>query len=535
MVSKIIIFLLFLFCTFSQAQKKEFWLIDAQTQQTKIVKDSATAVKFLDSLAQNNYFFTQIISVRKEENLTKIQFDKGKNYNQTYVEIGEDVKTETKLEPQFYTKNLDSLKQNINKNFIAKGFAFSRVQTKYLGTRNGIPIVQLSINKNDKRTIDGFVLKGYENPPTRFVKNLKKEFQGKIYDDKNLVSINKELQNHPFVTLDRPPQSLFTKDSTNIYLFLQKKKVNTFDGIIGFGNDKTEKFTFNGTINVNFRNIFNGFETINLYWQKNPDQGQTFNLQTDIPYFFKTNVGLNVNVNIFRQDSTFANVKLLPSVYYHLSSRQKIGLRGTFETSAVLDSLYTQGRDFNKRGAGMWYNYHEPTEIELFQNKTNVRAEADLLFINYPTEDLNGQQIRYFLSAERNFHISGNHYLNFKGESALMSSKDEFSTNELMRFGGWNSMRGFNEESLYADFYYFGTAEYRYLVGEQAFFDAFVQYGKLNNKNLGINPKLYSAGIGFNFFLPIGLMSFQIANGNQFGNEFKFGDTKIHWGLLSRF
>ena len=534
MVSKFSIFLLLLFCTFSQAQKKEFWLIDFQTQQTKIVKDSLSAVKFLDSLAQNNYFFTQIINVKKEENVTKIQFDKGKNYNQTYVEIPE-INKDLNLENQFYTKNLDSLKRAINKKFIDKGFAFNRVRSKYLGLRNGIPIVQLSINKNDKRTIDGFVFKGYENPPSRFVKNLKREFQGKIYDDKNLVAINAQLQNHPFVTLDRPPQSLFTKDSTQIYLFLQKKKVNSFDGIIGFGNDKTEKFTFNGTINVNFRNIFNGFETINLYWQRNPDQGQTFNIQTDIPYFFRSNVGVNVNVNIFRQDSTFANVKLLPSVYYHLNSRQKIGLRGTFETSTVLDSLYTQGRDFTKRGVGSWYNYQQTSEIELFQNKTNIRAEADLLFINYPKENLNGQQMRYFLAAERNFHISGNNYLNIKGESALLSSKNEFATNELLRFGGWNSLRGFNEESLYADFYYFVSAEYRYLVGEQAFFDVFTQYGQLNNKNLGIKPKLYSVGIGFNFFLPIGLMSFQIANGNQFGNDFKFGDTKIHWGLLSRF
>lgn len=535
MISKFSLFTLLVFCTFAQAQKKEFWLIDAQTQNIKVVKDSMSAVKFLDSLAQNNFFFTQIINVKEEENLTKIQFDKGKNFNQTYVEITENTSKELNLETQFYTKNLDSLKKNINKKFIDKGFAFNRVQSKYMGSRNGIPIVQLSLNKNDKRTIDNFVFKGYDKLPSRFVKNLKKEYQGKIYDDKNLVSINQELQNHPFVSLDRPPQSLFTKDSTQIYLFLQKKKVNSFDGIIGFGNDKTEKFTFNGTINVNFRNVFNGFETINLYWQRNPDQGQTFNLQTDIPYLFKSNVGLNVNVNIFRQDSTFATVKLLPSVYYNLSNRQKIGLRGTFETSSVLDSLYTQGKDFTKRGAGMWYNFREPTDIELFQNKTNIRTEADFLSINYSKEDRTGQQMRYFLSAERNFHISGNHYLNLKGESALMSSKDEFSTNELMRFGGWNSFRGFNEESLYADFYYYGSAEYRYLVGEQAFFDAFAQYGKLNNKLLEVNPKLYSVGIGFNFFLPIGLMSFQIANGNQFGNEFRFGDTKIHWGLLSRF
>ncbi|MFC6269294.1 hypothetical protein ACFQH0_12980 [Frigoriflavimonas asaccharolytica] len=524
-----------LFCTFAQAQKKEFWLIDTQTQKIKIVKDSTSAVKFLDSLAQSNYFFAQVIHVKKEGNLTKIQFDKGKNYNQTYVQITDNDRQELNLDSEIYTKNLDSLKKTINKKFIAKGFAFSRVQSKYLGTKNGIPIVELTFNKNDKRTINGFVFKGYENLPSRFVKNLNKEFQGKIYDDKNLLSINNQLQNHPFLALDRPPQSLFTKDSTQIYLFTQKKKTNSFDGIIGFGNDKTEKFTFNGTINVNFRNVFNGFETINLYWQKNPDQGQTFNLQTDIQYFLKSNIGLNVNVNIFRQDSTFANVKLLPSVYYNLSSRQKVGLRGTFETSVILDSLYTQGRDYTKTGAGTWYQFREASDVELFQNKTNIRAEADFLTINYADEESKGQQMRYFLSAERNVHISGNHYLNLKGESALMSSKNEFSNNELIRFGGWNSLRGFNEESLYADFYYYGSAEYRYLVGEQAFFDTFLQYGKLNNKNLGVNPELYSVGIGFNFFLPIGLMSFQIANGNQFRNEFRFGDTKIHWGLLSRF
>lgn len=37
-------------------------------------------------------------------------------------------------------------------------------------------------------------------------------------------------------------------------------------------------------------------------------------------------------------------------------------------------------------------------------------------------------------------------------------------------FVAWNSFRDFNEISLYSDFYYVGAAEYRYLVGEQAFF-----------------------------------------------------------------
>src|SRR5690606_19608178 len=168
--------------------------------------------------------------------------------------------------------------------------------------------------------------------------------------------------------------------------FLQKKKVNSFDGIVGFGNDKSEKFTFNGTLNLNFKNIFNGFESISLFWQRNPDRGQTFDLQTDIPYLFKSNVGVNMNLNIYRQDSTYANVKILPAVYYHLNNRQKIGLRGTFETSTVMDSLYIQGKDYSKKGIGIWYDYTEPTEIELFLYKTRIRAEADLLSTHYSKE-----------------------------------------------------------------------------------------------------------------------------------------------------
>lgn len=524
-----------LLCVFINAQQKEFWLIDVNTSERKIVKDSLSATKFLDSLAANNYFFTEVKSVKDEAVLTKLYYDKGPNYNSANIKLSDSVAADLKISGSFYTTNLDSVRKSINQKYVDLGYSFSRVKTKYLGMKNGIPQVELSVNRSRQRKIDGFVMKGYDKVPKRFVKNLEKEFRSRRYDENNLLAINRSLQNHPFIALERPPQTLFTQDSTNIYLFLQKKKVNSFDGMLGFGNDRDEKFTFNGTLNLNFRNVFNGFESISLYWQRNPDKGQTFDLKTDIPYLFQSNIGASVNMNIFRQDSTFANVKVLPAVYYNLSGRQRLGIRGTFETSTVLDSLYTQGTDYTRKGAGLWYDYTAPTEIELFLHKTRVRAEADALFTNYSATDLDAVQMRYLLAAEHNLHLRGNNYLNLKGESAMLSSKNEFTTNELLRFGGWNSLRGFNEEALYADFYYYGAAEYRYLVNNQAFFDVFLQYGQLYNRMADLKPQLYSFGVGFNFFLPIGLMSFQISNGNEFGNEIKFGDTKIHWGILTRF
>ena len=533
---KIFLYILLLFsCVFLKAQEKEFWLIDSQTNQKIMVKDSAAAVKYLDSLTQNYYYFTEIKNVIKEGNKTQILFDKGRNYNEAQVHLSEEMVQNFKYKPNFFTKNLDSLKKEISEKYRKQGFVFNRVKSQFKGMKDEIPLVDLTVVKSAERKIDKIVLQGYEKVPKRFMKNLENEYQGKSYQEATLAKLAQSLQNHPFLILQKAPQTLFTKDSTQVFLALQKKKSNSFDGVIGFGNDKTDKFTFNGSLNLNFRNMFNSFETVNIFWQRNPDKGQTFDLQTDIPYLFKSNIGGNFKVNIFRQDSTYANVKFTPALYLHLRNNQKIGVRGTFETSSVIDSLYVQGRDYNKQGIGLWYDYTEPTEIELFQFKTRLRLEADYIATNYSKENIAANQTQYFISGERNFQISGNNYLNIKAESALLSSKNDFSVNELLRFGGWNSFRGFNEKSLFADLYYFGTAEYRYLVGSQAFFDVFGQYGEFHNKSLGLKPKIYSFGLGFNFFLPIGLMSFQISNGNEFGNPIKFGDTKIHWGILSRF
>ncbi len=533
---KHVVALLALFCcVFLYSQQKEYWLTDVSTGQRKVVKDSATAAKFLDSLSQDKFYLTELKSVNESETAIEIIYDKGKSFNEGNVKLTEEVALNLKSPHEFYSKNIDSLKKSISENYRLRGFAFNRVKTRFLGLKNGEPQLELSVSEGARRKLDAIVVRGYEKVPKRFIKNLERDYKGKNYDDQNLSRLNQSLQNHPFITLEKPPQTLFTRDSTQIFLFLQKKKSNTFDGILGFGNDKNEKFTFNGSLNVNFRNMFNSFETVNVFWQRNPDRGQTFDLKTDIPYVANSNIGLALNINVFRQDSTYANFKFLPGVYLNLGSRQKIGIRGNFETSAVTDSLYSAGRDYHKKGVGIWYDFTEPTEIALFQFKTRIRAEADLISTRYAA-DLNAvQQNNFFFSGERNFAVKGNHYLNLRAETALMNSKAQLAANELLRFGGWNSLRGFNENTLLADFYYFGTAEYRYLVGDQAFFDIFGQYGGLSNSSLGEKPKLYSVGLGFNFFLPIGLMSFQISNGNQFGNPIRFGDTKIHWGVISRF
>ena len=181
--------LLVFICVFAKAQQKEYWLVDTQTQRKTLAKDSLSAVKFLDSLSQNNYYLTELKKVTKDGNKTEIYYDKGKNFNEAVITLTEEITQISKLTQQFFTKNIDSLKKEINEDYRNQGFAFNRVKSKFIEMKDGIPQVEISVVKGDKRKIDSFVIKGYEKVPKRFIKNLEKEFQGKIYDDKNLVQI----------------------------------------------------------------------------------------------------------------------------------------------------------------------------------------------------------------------------------------------------------------------------------------------------------------------------------------------------------
>ncbi|MGZ5272920.1 MAG: hypothetical protein ACXWCA_01235, partial [Kaistella sp.] len=196
---------LFFFCVFLKAQQKEFWLIDVHTDKKTIVKDSLSAIQFLDSLSQNNYYLTELKNIRQEGNKTEIYFDKGKNFNEAQVKIAEEIVKTSNLKNEFFTKNLDSLKKQINEDYREQGYAFNRIKSRFLGMKNGIPEVEITVIKGDRRRIDGFVVKGYEKVPKRFIKNLEKDFKGKIYDDKSLIHINQSLQNHPFILLEKPP------------------------------------------------------------------------------------------------------------------------------------------------------------------------------------------------------------------------------------------------------------------------------------------------------------------------------------------
>ena len=108
--------------------------------------------------------------------------------------------------------------------------------------------------------------------------------------------------------------------------------------------------------------------------------------------------------------------------------------------------------------------------------------------------------------------------------------------NELYRFGGLKTLRGFNEDELYADFVTSGTMQLNYYYEEYSSFYIFTDMAYYENHvgNL-IHDTPLGIGIGTNFSTKAGIFTISYALGKQFDNPFQFNSSRIHIGYVSMF
>ena len=121
-------------------------------------------------------------------------------------------------------------------------------------------------------------------------------------------------------------------------------------------------------------------------------------------------------------------------------------------------------------------------------------------------------------------------------QSAYLYNEQLFE-NELFRIGGLKTLRGFDEESIFASMYAISTLEYRFLLEQNSYLLAFVDYAyyeRITSTEKVIDrPVGFGAGISFE--TKIGIFSLNYALGRQFENPIQFRAAKIHFGFVNRF
>ncbi len=507
----------------------------------KLIKNDSILYQTLDSLKTIGYYTLKLDSIRDQN----VYLNKGKMYKQIWVK--NDSVFQQK-EDWFPVRNLDSLILKVNQQYAAKGYPFTEVKILPMGYRNGEAQVGLNVQLFAARTIDGVKVEGYEKLSKGYIKHGLGLKKGKIYNEVELKKISERMSYNTFIEEIRPAQTLFNTDSTSIYLYVKKVKSNLFDGVLGFGNDANGDFRLNGNVKIELNNNFNGMERIRLNWIATPDKSTTLDLSVRVPYLFRSAVGTQTDFNMFRKDSVFVNTKIEERLFYQLSLNSNIGLNLSYESSNFVLDEYPEMAllydDFNKSGIGLSYEFLQPSQNRLLEGQSSIQILGKALRrkgqeIDPVTEEIIKSDIPQYeigIKAFYIFKLFPKHLLKPQIEGyGLFGDEEFYSENELYRIGGFGSLRGFNEESIFASAYGISSLEYRFMPNDGFYISLFGDYGFVENKSNGVNENFLGIGTGISFLTGLGVFNLSYAVGKQSDNAFDFRNSKIHFGILTRF
>jgi hypothetical protein len=473
-------------------------------------------------LKKQGYFTNTIDSILKKDSIYTSYFSL-RNKIKTVVLKGKTDSSEKEI-LYFKTNEIEDYLEGISKNLDIQGQSFSKVLLENNYVKNDTLYVSLTIASTQKRKISKVIIKGYDDFPKKFIKNHLSINENKtIFNTKKLKEISNRLNSLSFIKQIKPPETLFKRDSTLVYVYLDKKENNSFDGLINFTTREDGGILFNGILDLQLNNILNKGEFFSLNWNAIGDERQELEINIRTPYIFNTKITPSLLFNIYRQDSTFINTKFSGSFDYALNSKINLGITLESESSEnTIQNAQNNNTSFNSFFSGLNFNYRISSNSNFNEDKLNVTINP--LLGNRNTENKTTNQFKIKTSASYLLEINRRKAIYLKNTTAILNS-DNLLNNELFRIGGANSIRGFNEQSFFTSNYTYFNIEYRYLTASKSYFYSITDFGKLKTPSNYNN--VIGLGAGYSFLTNNSKINFAIALGNTLSNDFQFRSPKI--------
>ncbi len=329
---------------------------------------------------------------------------------------------------------------------------------------------------------------------------------------------------------------LFTKDSTTVYFYLERKVNNRFDGFLGFAtNEETNRLQLDGYIDLILTNNLNYGETLLLNYKSDGEDQTQLNIKTTLPYLFKSPLGLEAQLSLFRKDSTFSENSQEASLFYQINANNTISLGYKSKQSEdLIESTDTNDiiEDYTQQRVLGSFKHSRLQSDFFFPIKTHFEIHGEIG--NRETETDNEQQLSFNSIASHIFKLNDNNQIYLKNRTQILLS-DSYLTNELYRFGGITSIRGFEENSIFANLVSTLNTEYRYVLNSSIYIHSIIDLAYFENEAINQKEKLVSFGIGTGLRTKAGIFKINLANGKTENQPFRFSNTKLHFQLAIRF
>ncbi|WP_190246286.1 BamA/TamA family outer membrane protein [Gelidibacter gilvus] len=461
----------------------------------------------------------------------RIHFDR--SFNPKIIKLISNTITDDYFEVE--VNSLEASLKTLNAEIANTGDPFSTLQLTNIKKEEGVLYADLKIVEQQQRTIDTIIVKGYEKFPKSYVKRYLKIKSKQVFNLNTIREKTEVLENLQFAAQIKDPEVLFTKDSTLLYIYLEKLKSNTFDGFLGFGtNTETDKLEFDGYLNLNLVNNLNYGESLRLVYKSDESEQKTFDVKTKLPYLLGSPIGMQLGLNIFKKDSSFVTTTQFAKLDYQFDSKNSMALGiNTQASTNLLDNPILTINDFKSTFYNLSYNHTRPQRYDkLFP--VNFLFDISGGMGKRTIENIGQSQTKFELNTFKIVNLNLRN--SFYGQvSASVLNSDTYVENELFRFGGINSIRGFEENSLTANLYAVFNTEYRYRVSNSLYVNSIVDLAYYENQLLDIRSKLIGLGFGFGILTQAGLFKLNYSNGSSENQAIKLSNSKIHISLSATF
>ena len=391
---------------------------------------------------------------------------------------------------------------------------------------------KLLIDLGSKREITKVVVKGYENFPKKFIKNLLGLKSGsvlKIDEIRNQMSL---INRSNFAKSIKDPEILFTDDSTEVFLYLKKVKKNTFDGFIGFNtNEENGKLEIQGYAKINLINSFDQGEEIKIDFLSEDSQDRFLNSQIRMPFIFSTPLSLNTGLKLIKKDSIYNSRDFF--VDLELSKKQFRGGLGYEKTESVNEIPFQNVEAFKKNIINLFISYEllDPDDSFEFYNfrfflKAGIGEKNQM--------DEKNKVGKFKIEMTKKFKISEKLKINSRYLSEKLDSQN-LVTNELLRFGGIESIRGFDQNSIFTNNYKLLNTSVNFYLNDTIYIYTLFDVANYQNKILSIDEFIYSGGFGFSSRTKNGLISVNYAKGATWGDSFNLKNAKLSVSFVTFF
>lgn len=416
------------------------------------------------------------------------------------------------------------------------GHSFTTVSLSNISETENRLQAKLNLIISEKRTIDNIVIKGYPEFPKKYIKQYLDVKPNSTFNLSSLNELNELINTIPFINQAKKPEVLFTKDSTNLYLYLKKKSTSSFDGIIGFSNEENSgNIKFNGYLDLNLNNILNKGESFSIHWENSQKKNSSLVLNFNSPYIFNSKINLNGNFSIFKQDTSFVNTKGILEIGYALNHNNTITFMGATEKSDLSSSTnsFNNINNFNKKMLGITYTY-AILEKPVYINRYKFYIDGGFLIGNRINDNLKIQQNIFQFLIEYNIHFNSRNAIFLKTTTQYLNTTNPYE-NELFRIGGINSIRGFNEQSILTPQYNATNLEYHFKVNIASYLYTITDFAILNNINTDTTTQLYSLGLGYYLNTKNTILNLSYAVGTNYKSPLNLNNSKLHIKLTYPF